>query len=141
MTEGATTEPRRGVRQGEAARVVAIMFDGTKYEGTSVWQGLGDRIAYERRYATSILAAAAKLKDKVDEAGNPLEGFDWSLVNEERMTFFAWRVLRRAGQPVGEFEDWADTCEELELEALSGPVDGPAVPTTADPTEGPLPTS
>jgi hypothetical protein len=133
------TKERKGVSIGEAARVTAIMLDGTKHEGTSVWQALSDRVAFERRYATSILSAAQKLKGNLDEEGNPTEGFDWSLVNEERLAFFAWRVLRRAERPVGDFDDFIDNVEDIELEALEGPADGPADPTNVDPLDADQP--
>jgi hypothetical protein len=118
MTTEEQVPERKGVGIGNKARVTAIMLDGTKHQGESVWQALSDRVAFERRYATSIYAATAKLKDSLDEKGAPTEGFDWSLVNEERLAFFAWRVLRRAERPVGEFEEFLDGVEEIELEAM-----------------------
>lgn len=95
------------------ARITAVMLDGSKLEGTSVYMPLADRVAFEHRFGRSVFKELENVK-------------------EEEAAYFSWRILERAGQPVGSFEEFLDSTESLEVELL----DGPADPTDAAPLPG-----
>ena len=113
-------------------RVVAITLDGTKHEAVGVYMALSVRVAFERLYNVSVvdLRREARLIDDEGNAQAPVAN-----LREEQTAYFAWRTLTRGDCPVGGFEDFLETVEEIKLERLDGPVD-PTVPAPA-PGESP----
>ncbi|MGQ0669180.1 MAG: hypothetical protein ACT4PO_05850 [Actinomycetota bacterium] len=104
------------------------MLDGTKHEAIGIYMALADRVAFERRYASSILDIAREAK-AMGADGIPMTKID---LNEERAAFFSWRVLDRADAGAGAFEEFLEAVEEISIEKLEGPAD----PTVADPPPG-----
>lgn len=98
-------------------RVVAVMLDGTKHEVVGVYMALSDRVAFERLYNKSLIDLRRDTRHlDADEA--PASG-----LREEQTAFFCWRTLARGGCPVGDFEAFLDSAEDVTLERLDGPVD------------------
>jgi hypothetical protein len=101
------------------------MLDGTKHDVTGSYMPLADRVAFERRWGVAF----ETLFD-VSAEGDNIVGPEW---RDERGAFFCWRVLERAGVPVGDFDAFVEQVADINVERVDGPV---------DPTEpGPLPTN
>jgi hypothetical protein len=88
---------------------------------TRTWMCQADRVAFERRFHTSI-GAMSKLRDQFDpETNEPKEGADLSILKEEHIAFFAWRCMNREVQDQGSFEDWLEKVAEVDVVDLSAP--------------------
>lgn len=121
----------------------AEMADGTTYEATvpgKSYMGFGDRVAFERRYGTSIPAVAQQVAGLFteDDDGERVMAADADLsqLREEHHAFFAWRGLSRddAGRPnpkfAGGFDSFVDALVDLEID--HGTDEDPPEPATPD---------
>lgn len=113
------------------AQITAVMLDGTKHEATGAYMALADRVAFERKYESSIIEMSRQARH-LGEDGMPLDESDLSGLREERAAFFAWRTLERGGCPVGEFDAWLDAVDEITIDRMEGEAD----PTAAAPPSG-----
>lgn len=110
--------------------ITAEMVDGTKFEAAvpeKSYMGLGDRVAFERRYGTSTPAVLADIgsmfiEDEDGERQVDTEA-DLSTLREEHVLFFSWRGLSRGADGVPDFDEFADQVADVEV--------------AVDPTEGP----
>lgn len=113
--------------------VVAIsaeMADGTTYTATvpdKSYMGLGDRVAFERRFGTSTSAVMMQLGGAftVDDDGEQVvaDDADLSELREEHHAFFAWRGLRRECDGVPDFDEFIDNAVDLEIDREPDPTE------------------
>lgn len=100
---------------------------------TRTWMCQADRVAFERRFDTSIGAMSA-LREQFDpETNEPKEGADLSPIKEEYIAFFAWRCMNREVGDQGAFEAWVETVAEVDI----GAPDPPTTEQEAEPGSAP----
>ncbi len=93
-------------------RVVVVMLDGTKCEGTGVYMPLSDRVAFEHRFGISVIANDQGM---FDADGKLVPNADLSKMREEHSAFFCWSLLHRAGSFAHDFEQFISSVEELNV--------------------------
>lgn len=116
-------------------------FDGTDevLDAGAGYMGLGDRIAFERRFNVPAMEFAAmvdKLREAVAEDGESFrEGIDPSSlgIREDWLAYFGWRVWMRdhTEQEHRDYDAWVDGVSDLTVEDLPAPEDEAPNPTDA----------
>jgi hypothetical protein len=127
--------------------VRAVSFDGTVQEidvPESEHMCLADRIAYKRQFGANAVGVIERLGRIFDEDGSKREDADLADLDEEAISFFAWRVLARANL-VGDYEAFIASTRELAVTSVEEETaGGDAVPlrvAETDRLEAPIRTS
>lgn len=96
-------------------KITATFLDGSSETiDTSTYMALTDRMAFERRFNKNVLDLRG-LAEAIGEDGKLSPTADLSVLREEWLAFFTWRVMGREIGDVGAFEDFVEKVAALDF--------------------------